>query len=82
MSSFYPDLYEAALALLIEARENAGLSQSELALRFGLAEHFIRSYETGRRILDPVEFIAIGRAIGLDPYDLLRNAELCATDGA
>jgi hypothetical protein len=33
MASFYPHLYEAALALLIEAREKAGLLQAELAAR-------------------------------------------------
>jgi hypothetical protein len=29
VASFYPHLYEAALALLIEAREKAGLSHAD-----------------------------------------------------
>jgi transcriptional regulator with XRE-family HTH domain len=75
MASFYPDLYETALGLLIEARDNAGLSASDLAARFGLQAEFISSYEAGQRLLDPAEFIAIARAIGVDPYQLLRRAE-------
>ena len=76
MNSFYPKLYQTALALLIDARELAGLTQSELAARFGQPEYFVISYESGRRLLDPAEFIAIARAIGVDPYELLRQAEL------
>jgi len=75
MTSFYPGLYQAALQLLVEARETAQLSQAELATRFGQPEAFVISYETGERLLDPAEFIAIARAIGVDPYELLRAAE-------
>jgi hypothetical protein len=73
--AFYPNVYQAALALLIEARENACLSQAELAGRFGLPEHFVVSYETGARLLDVGEFVAICRAIGVDPHQVLRDAE-------
>jgi ribosome-binding protein aMBF1 (putative translation factor) len=76
MASFYPHLYQAALALLIEARERVGLSQAELAAHFRLPEQIITSYETGARILDLGEFIAVCRAIGVDPYELAREAEL------
>ena len=75
MASFYPDLYEAALGLLTKAREDAGLSPADLASRFGLGQDFVVSYESGERLLDPAEFIAVARAIGVDPYELLRNAE-------
>jgi transcriptional regulator with XRE-family HTH domain len=76
VASFYPALYQAALALLIEAREKAGLSPAELAACFGLPEQLIVSYETGARLLDLGEFIAVCRAIGVDPYELAREAEL------
>jgi transcriptional regulator with XRE-family HTH domain len=75
VTSFYPDLYQAALALLVEAREKAGLSEAELAARFGLTERLVSSYETGARLLDVGEFIAMCRAIGVDPYELLLKAE-------
>lgn len=76
MASFYPHLYEAALALLIEAREKAGLSQAELAACFRLPEQLVVSYESGARLLDVGEFVAICRAIGVDPHELAREAEL------
>jgi transcriptional regulator with XRE-family HTH domain len=38
-----------AAALLREARRRAGLSQTELAVRAGVAQSVISAYETGRR---------------------------------
>lgn len=75
MAAFLPDLYQAALRLLVEAREDARLSPSELSAQFGLGGEFVASYERGERLLDVGEFIAICRAIEADPYDLLRQAE-------
>jgi transcriptional regulator with XRE-family HTH domain len=75
VASFYPHLYEAALALLIEAREKAGLSQAELAECFGLPAQLVVSYESGDRLLDVGEFVAICRAIGVDRCQLLLEAE-------
>ncbi len=49
MASFYPYLYEAALALCIDARIKAGLTQTQLAERFGQTEGFVASYESGGR---------------------------------
>jgi transcriptional regulator with XRE-family HTH domain len=78
VASFYPDLYQAALALLIEAREKAGLSQAELAACFGLPQQLVVSYESGARLLDVGEFVAICRAIGVEPYELLLKVERIA----
>jgi ribosome-binding protein aMBF1 (putative translation factor) len=75
MASFYPYLYEAALALCIDARIKAGLTLAQLAERFGQTERFVASYESGDRLLDPAEYVAICRAIGVDPYELLQKAE-------
>jgi ribosome-binding protein aMBF1 (putative translation factor) len=75
MTSFYPRLYQEALALLIGAREDARLSRAELAARFNQPEAFVTSYEVGERLLDPAEFIALARAIGAEPYALLQQAE-------
>ena len=75
MASFYPHLYETALSLLVEARGKAGLTQAVLAERFSQPEDFVCSFEEGARLLDPAEFIAVARAIRVDPYALLREAE-------
>jgi transcriptional regulator with XRE-family HTH domain len=78
VASFYPHLYEAVLVLLIEAREKADLSQAELAACFGLPEQLVVSYESGARLLDVGEFVAVCRAIGVAPYELLLKAERVA----
>lgn len=79
MSSFYPALYQAALRLLVETREGEGLERIELATRLGWPESLVISYELGERLLDPAEFISVARAISVDPYELLRQAEACSS---
>jgi ribosome-binding protein aMBF1 (putative translation factor) len=75
MASFYPELYQTAVALLVQARQKAGLTQEALAAWFGQSEAFVSSYEEGTRLLDPSEYIALARAIGVDPYELWKQAE-------
>jgi transcriptional regulator with XRE-family HTH domain len=56
--------------LLIAARNAKGLTQAELADRFGRRQNFVHAYETGRRI-EVVELIQISEALGLDPKAVL-----------
>lgn len=65
--------HRALLALLIEAREKAGLYQSEVAKRLGKPQSFVAKYEGGERRLDVIEFIAVVSALGADPIQLLRQ---------
>lgn len=58
-------------ALLIEAREKAGLTQAEVARRLKRPQSFVAKYEGNERRIDVVEFIQIARALGVDPRDLL-----------
>jgi transcriptional regulator with XRE-family HTH domain len=55
------------IALLAAAREKAGLTQQQLADRLGRPQSFVAKYEGGERRLDVVEFLAIARALDLDP---------------
>lgn len=75
MASTQPDLYKALLQALIQARKDAGITQVELAARIGRRQTFVSKYETEERRLDVAEYIAIARAIGAEPYDLMRQAE-------
>lgn len=59
--------YETAINLLIEARKQAGLSQREVADRLGKPRSFVSKLESRERRLDIVEFVALTRALGLDP---------------
>lgn len=63
------------IELLIAARKDAGITQAELGMRIKQRQTFVSKFETGERRLDVAEFIAISRAIGADPYSLIRSAE-------
>lgn len=75
MTSTHTDLYRRLVAALIKARKDAGLTQTEVARRIGQRQTFVSKYELGERRLDVAEYIEISRAIGADPYGLMREAE-------
>lgn len=75
MASTQPDLYKALLQALIQARKEAGITQVELAARIGRRQTFVSKYETEERRLDVAEYIAIARAVGAEPFELMRAAE-------
>ena len=64
--------HRALCALLTESREQAGLSQTELARRLGKPQSFVSKYEGGERRLDLVEFVRVAHALGADPAKLFR----------
>ncbi|MFT3968157.1 MAG: helix-turn-helix transcriptional regulator, partial [Sphingobium sp.] len=52
-------------------RKKAGVAQAELAARMGRPQSFVAKYELGERRVDVVEFVAVAKALGHDPTDLL-----------
>ena len=54
---------------LIEARQQAGLTQTELAGRLKKPQPFISAIERGIRRVDIVEFCAIMKALGKKPAE-------------
>lgn len=70
-----PGLHARVVALLVAARRSQGLTQADLARRLGRSTNFVFRVEAGARHLDVAEFIAIARALEVDPYALLRQAE-------
>ena len=63
--------YRATLDVIVAARHTSGLSQKAVADLLGKPPSFIAKIELGERRLDVVEFIAIARALGLRPEELL-----------
>lgn len=78
MSSLFPDLYDHALAQLVEARKKAGVTQTDLAEKLGRPQSFVAKYEGRERRLDVAEYLQIARELGADPYRLLRASEKLA----
>lgn len=71
MSSFYPQRYLEFLLMLRKARENAGMSQEQLAARLQLLQSQVSKGESGDRRLDPVEVVFWLRAVGVAPDEFL-----------
>lgn len=76
MASTRSELYQSLLAALIQARKDAGVTQVQLAERIGQRQTFVSKYENGERRLDVAEYIVIARAIGDEPYEMMRKAEV------
>ncbi len=59
--------YQRLLAVLIDARRESGLSQSEVASRLDRPQQFVSRYELSKRRLDIIEYVDVGLVLGLDP---------------
>jgi transcriptional regulator with XRE-family HTH domain len=62
--------YTALRAELRASRENAGLTQRDLAVRLRVPHSWIAKVESGERRIDLVEFCWFVLACGIDPIPL------------
>lgn len=69
--SVFSEPYGVLLRVLIDARQKAGLRQTDLADRLGKPQSFVSKIERGERRLDLVEFLIVVRAIGADETTLI-----------
>lgn len=63
--------YRSAIEVIATARQSLGLSQRELARRLGKHPSFVNKIELLERRLDILEFIAVARAMQIDPTALV-----------
>ena len=63
--SIHSPRYRAFLRLLRDTRQQAGITQEELAQRLGESQSFVSKCERGERRLDIVETHAICEALGV-----------------
>lgn len=57
--------YETFRELLREARQEAGLKQSELAAKLSVPQSFVSKYENGERKLDVLELRNVCKALNM-----------------
>ena len=72
--------WSAAGRLLAEAREAAGLSQSELARRLGRSQPYVWKIENGRQRVDLLEAVRYLDAVETDAGQFMRERR-CRLDG-
>jgi transcriptional regulator with XRE-family HTH domain len=65
--------HRVLLAVLVDVRREAGLTQRGLAARLKLPQSYISKIETGERRIDPVECAGWARACGVDPAEFFRR---------
>ena len=68
--------YKRLIQALRLARENAGLTQMEVAEKLGAYASLVSKCESGERRIDVIELAAFCRVYGLDLIDFLRNLGL------
>ena len=67
----YPSRHRAIASAIATARRHARLSQRQLARKLKVPPNWIQRIESLERRVDVAEFIAIARAVDVDPVSLL-----------
>lgn len=73
MKSLRTPATRAVAEILAEARENAGLTQRDLAARIRRSHSVIGMIESQQRQVTVPELIKLAVAIGADPIDLFKR---------
>lgn len=73
--SVFTDEYRLFRKMLIEARENAGLTQTRLAKTLQKPQSFVSKYENGEQRLDVIEFLQIADCLRFDVHAFLERLQ-------
>jgi transcriptional regulator with XRE-family HTH domain len=63
--------YQALPKLLIEARQQSGFLQAQVAAQLQKPQSFVSKYESGDRRLDVIELMEILKVLGIDIHEFL-----------
>lgn len=75
----YPD-YKKMLDKLVQAREEAGLTQVAAAARLGKLQNFVSKVERGERRIDPLELLLFANLYGKDWTYFVSGAQTSIDD--
>jgi transcriptional regulator with XRE-family HTH domain len=65
--SIFGGAHQELVAVLISARKSSGLTQAELGAKVGKDQSYVSLIENGQRRVDVLEFIALCKAMNVDP---------------
>lgn len=65
--SVFGGAHQDLVRVLVEARKSSGLTQEALAAKVGKDQSYISLVENSQRRVDVLEFIALCRAMKIDP---------------
>lgn len=64
--------HKALITMLIAAREEAGMTQTQLAEKLNEYQSFVARLESGQRRVDVIEFIKLAEILKFDACSLLK----------
>lgn len=79
-TTIYTQEHRVLAGLLRDLRDEAGLTQVELAERLGRTQTFVAKYETGQRRIDLVSLRSVCRALGVDLVSVAERFERAVED--
>lgn len=65
--------HAALIKMLVEARERAGITQTEYAKQLGEYQSYVARLESGQRRIDVVEFLEFAHILQFDPVAEIRK---------
>jgi len=71
--SSFSKRYKRFRELLVDARNNAKLSQTQLAEKLKTRQTFVSKCEIGERRVDIVELIEIAEILNIDPCNIIKE---------
>lgn len=80
IESVHSASYSKLIAVLVAARLDTGFTQQEIAGRLGKPQSYVAKIEGGERRLDVVEFIALAKAMNVDPKKLFASVVRATQD--
>lgn len=71
--SVFTERYNRFRQLLIKARQEAMITQSELSNKLSRPQSYVSKYERGERRLDVIEFLEVAEALQIKPEIFIKT---------
>ena len=72
-NSLHRHQYDQFRLLLVEAREQAQLTQTQVAQRLGKPQSYVSKYERGERRLGFTEFLELAEIFAINPAEFIAH---------